>query len=402
MSDTTILGQIMTQKHAEDLRNLNAVASVESLLKSITQREGDILTRRFGLGRNIKASTLEEIGKALKVTRERVRQVIKSSIAKLQKTYVAHDDVIRFAKIAEQLLHSLGGVAEERLFVTRLLDLTNVTANDKEELENIIRHTEFILKEILSDAIEYKEGDDALNARYRLLTADENLIHETIRQYLAIFDEAEKPLPAKEFISKFLATSFFSEHRNTLVDEPERHINELFGVISEPNAGEAMIDKDNLLLAYASLSVNLKRNIFEEWGRSSWPTIRPKRMNDKIYLILQHENKPLHFNSIAEKINETKFDRKIARSPSVHNELILDNRFVLVGRGMYALKEWGFESGTVAEVIEELLKQTPGLTREQILDEVMRRRFVKKQTVYLALMNKNRFSRLANGGYTLV
>jgi RNA polymerase primary sigma factor len=57
--------------------------ALEGLLKSITGREAEVLRLRYGLYSG-HAMTLDEIGKKLKVTRERVRQIQKKALHKLQ------------------------------------------------------------------------------------------------------------------------------------------------------------------------------------------------------------------------------------------------------------------------------------------------------------------------------
>ena len=51
----------------------------------------------------------------------------------------------------------------------------------------------------------------------------------------------------------------------------------------------------------------------------------------------------MHFKEVAEAISKT-FGKK-THYATCHNELIKDSRFVLVGRGMYALAEWGYQAG---------------------------------------------------------
>ena len=96
-----------------------------------------------------------------------------------------------------------------------------------------------------------------------------------------------------------------------------------------------------------------------------WPEISPKTVRDKIYLVLKKNDEPLHFETIARRINEVKFDDgQKALGPTVHNELIKDDRFVLVGRGMYGLQERGYEPGIAREVIAKVLKEKGPLTRK--------------------------------------
>ena len=75
-----------------------------ALLAELTDRERDIVKRRFGLAEIDAVATLEEIGTQFKVTRERVRQVIKGALDKLRTNYARYDDVVRFTRVVEQLL----------------------------------------------------------------------------------------------------------------------------------------------------------------------------------------------------------------------------------------------------------------------------------------------------------
>ena len=110
----------------------------------------------------------------------------------------------------------------------------------------------------------------------------------------------------------------------------------------------------------------------------------------------------MHFEQIAEQINEIGFDGKKANAATVHNELILDDKYVLVGRGLYGLKDWGYKKGTVTDVIEEIMNEVKQpLTRDEIIAKVLEKRYVKKATIVLALMNKEKFAK-AEGKYSLI
>ncbi len=86
-------------------------------------------------------------------------------------------------------------------------------------------------------------------------------------------------------------------------------------------------------------------------------------------------------------------------APTVHNELIKDNRFVLVGRGMYALREHGFEPGIARDVIKKILATKGPLRVDAVVAEVNKQRFFKANTVVINLQNKDYFERLADGKY---
>lgn len=87
---------------------------------------------------------------------------------------------------------------------------------------------------------------------------------------------------------------------------------------------------------------------------------------------------------------------------AIHNELIKDGRFVLIGRGIYALKEWGYSKGTVSDIIAQVLK-TAGepMHRDEIVKKVLEKRQVKETTVLLNLQSKPQFKRTKKATYGL-
>ena len=163
------------------------------------------------------------------------------------------------------------------------------------------------------------------------------------------------------------------------------------------------INKNKALYSILRAAKRIEQNKFGHWGIHNWPEIKPKTINDKIYLVLKNHSKPMHFVEIAGRINEIGFDNKIANAATVHNELILDDKYVLVGRGIYSLKEWGYSDGTVADVIENILSEIEdgAAVRDEIIERVLEKRVVKKATIILALMNKNKFERI-EGKYRVI
>ncbi|PIV44926.1 MAG: hypothetical protein COS25_02620, partial [Candidatus Nealsonbacteria bacterium CG02_land_8_20_14_3_00_37_10] len=159
------------------------------------------------------------------------------------------------------------------------------------------------------------------------------------------------------------------------------------------------------------VSKKIQRNAEGFFGLKDWPEINPKRIKDKAYLVFRKTQKPLHFTQVAGLIDsasrasakggeENLFSSTLPQT--VHNELIKDSRFVLVGRGIYALKEWGYEEGVVKDVILNILK-TAGqpLKKEEILEKTLKQRLVKENTVFLNLSNKKYFLRNSEGFYTI-
>jgi DNA-directed RNA polymerase delta subunit len=137
-------------------------------------------------------------------------------------------------------------------------------------------------------------------------------------------------------------------------------------------------------------------------GLVSWPQIHPKGVRDKAYLVIKKAGNPQHFSQIAKLINQAKFDTKKVNVQTVHNELIKDKRFVLVGRGMYALAEWGYKAGTVKDVLTDILR-THGkpLPRADLVTKVKDVRLVKENTILLNLQDSSTFVRDGNGHYVL-
>jgi transcription antitermination factor NusG len=76
--------------------------------------------------------------------------------------------------------------------------------------------------------------------------------------------------------------------------------------------------------------------------------------------------------------------------------------FVLIGRGIYALREWGYTEGQVRDVIMDILRSTKNpLTKEEVISLVSEKRIVKKSTILLNLQNKKVFSKDSTGKYKI-
>ncbi|MDQ5963290.1 MAG: hypothetical protein QG629_372, partial [Patescibacteria group bacterium] len=163
----------------------------------------------------------------------------------------------------------------------------------------------------------------------------------------------------------------------------------------------ASMDDQQYATALAGISKKLA-TLNGRWGLVKWPTVNPKNIRDKIYVILSENGKHMHFNEIAESIKASDFKRKDVTTQAIHNELIKDKRFVLIGRGIYALKEWGYSKGTVADIIADVLKDAnEPLHRDEIVKRVLKSRFVKETTILLNLQSKPQFKRVAKATYEL-
>lgn len=363
MNTEGILDKVMENKQAEDLSQFDALLVLQALFAELQEREQQVLSRRFGLAGE-EPQTLEMIGKHFGVTRERVRQIETGSVKKLKKILASSTELKQVEQVLHQVLHQHGGAMEEN----HLLD-SMLSERREERMHRAI--VLFVIERLLSEKLDLFNHADHYHRSWKLVTVEHPQVESRVNKLVDLVKSHEEPVHEDDLIAK-------------AIEQLE-------------NAHE------RLVRGHLRIAKRLKQNIFGQWGLSEWTSITPKRMNDKIYLVLKHVQKPMHFTEIAQKINELGFDHKIAYPATVHNELILDEKYVLVGRGIYALAEWGYEPGVVSEVIRRVLERAAKpLTREEIVDKVLEQRLVGKSTVHLALMNKKHFEKREDGSFVLV
>ncbi|OGY42923.1 MAG: hypothetical protein A2729_02590 [Candidatus Buchananbacteria bacterium RIFCSPHIGHO2_01_FULL_39_14] len=378
----SILDKIIESQEKQQAASFNPGELVSILLRSLSNKEGDILARRFGLLGKEK-ETLEQIGKHYEITRERIRQIENATIKKIHELKEFKQQVENVEQYITRLLENYGGIMEENF----LLNEINLTEPNESNLQS----SRFILNHLLNKKIDPIKSDSDFLSGWRLPIISIDSAREAVKVLAQIIAEQQKLLKIEDLLSHFLNSDYYQKNKDQIVAAK-------LG-IKEENL-EQEIRK--LIHSYLKISKNIEQNILGEWGLASWQTVVPKRMSDKIYLVLRKINKPLHFKEITDLINQSKFDKKIAYPPTIHNELILDNRFVLVGRGIYALKEWGYQPGTVLDVIIEILaKAGKPLTKEEVVQAVLNQRLVRKSTIYLALTNKEKIKKLPDGNYIL-
>lgn len=330
------------------------------LLKNLpTKRMCAVVEKRFGL-RGGKKKTLEAIGKEYKITRERVRQIEADALKHLAKpeNYQKVEPTLR---ALEDHFRAWGGVLAEHHFFDMVGDPRQIP------------HLALFLK--IGKAFSELPETNHLHRRWTTdkgaLDRAEKIVERT-RTHLA---ERGRPLPYRE----------------------------LHGVVAKYS--EEILGKElpqEMREAHLRISKEIRKNPYGEYGLVSWPTINPRGVKDKAYLVFSQTPKPLHFREVARAINDTGWSRRKAHPQTVHNELIKDSRFVLVGRGLYALKEWGYEPGTVREILVSVFKQAGRpLKKDEIIKMVLEKRFVKPPTVLLNLQDKSLFKRI-DGEYTLV
>lgn len=362
-----LIDRVLQSQQSETLDQFDPGETVNALLKQLTSKEADVLRRRFGLGPN-EPETLEVIGKSYNVTRERVRQIQRWAVEHLKKSPNTNQILHGLTLVLQQLLESHGGLLLEE----DLLNQLRIHVTDQRLSRAAIV---FLLEQLLADKVERIEGRPT-KPYWKLRFASTQLLGPTLAAAINVLEQSGKPMSENDLLKRLQETDYVRGHSEQLPEET--------------------------LLSYLHVSQDIERNPFGEYGLRSWGTIVPKRMHDKILLVLRKAGKPMHFQEISQKINEIGFDHRQAYPPTVHNELILNREYVLIGRGIYALREWGYRPGVVADVITTILKAEGPLSREEIVSRVLQQRMVKKNTIHLALTNKRLFQRQADGKYAAV
>lgn len=327
------------------------------LLAVLNDRSKDVIVSRYGLGKDTKHLTLEAIGQKYGITRERVRQIENHSLGLIRKSDAYEKEQVIFADLKD-FINSLGGVLTEQ-------DILETASKDKSTQNHI--HFLLVVGEYF---IKEKEND---NFHHRWYT-DKNVsdqIHQALEKLYSNLSD-DDIVPEAEMINDFLD-----------------HVKD----VSEEYKQEEVIKR------WLSISKKIGRNELGEWGRSSSPNISAKGIRDYAFLVIRRHGSPIHFREVAKAISDT-FNKK-AHEATTHNELIKDPRFVLVGRGLYALTEWGYMSGVVKDVIKSVLEENGPMTREEIIKKVMKERYVKENTILVNLQNPNYFTRTPDGKYAI-
>src|SRR3989338_3962427 len=329
--------------------------TVASLVKDIVPRNRDIISRRFGL-KNGKKETLESIGRSYGITRERVRQIEEFSLKQLSKFVNVNPEVASYVNWARDFIDSKGGVVREKeLF-------KNFSGQESDSSANA---SLLFLLSVDGALVRYSENDD----------------------FHAFWSSSGQKLDS------------FKNATDALLRALEKSGNVVPG-----NDLNSFADNNSIcnIEACLSISKSVNKNIFDQVGLVSWQEIKPRGVKDKAFLVLKKSGSPKHFAEIARLINGANFSNKKSNVQTIHNELIKDSRFVLVGRGMYALSEWGYSSGTVKDVLVDILKKTQKpMSKASLVAKVMGARIVKENTILLNLQDSKIFSRKEDGTYAL-
>ncbi len=344
-------------KSTAGLSTINLEAVINDVLSSIDrEREREVISRRFGLFD--RKETLEQIGELLGITRERVRQLEKAIITKL-KVSAGEGKLSSINEAQAAILE----IIQTNGNVMRISQLAKLLTPEGTKIDQ--SRLSFV-SELAPGLASIEESDNFYAATGDRQKYDEKTIRE---QTTKIVEVIRKTIGEPADIKKVA---------KTYGSEDTAHVE-----------------------ALASISKHLA-HLNGRWGYIKWPTVNPKNIRDKIYVILSENGTHMHFNEISSAIRDSDFKRKDVTTQAIHNELIKDKRFVLIGRGIYALDEWGYKKGTVADIIADvLLKADEPLHRDEIVKRVLKTRHVKETTILLNLQGKDQFKRVAKATYAL-
>lgn len=328
---------------------------VKQLLSEVPERAREVLTYRFGLGTSSERETLEAIGERWGITRERVRQIEAAGLEAIRGSKSFKNATAAFNELCDYV-HSLGAIVEED-------ELLGGLASD-EKSRNRFR---FLL--VVGSAFMRERETDHFFARWHVDPKTAEIVHEALTRLYASLSDSEV-LSEGDILDRFI--------------EELRGVNDAY-------------KNEEVLKRWLSLSKTIASNPLSEWGRAETPAIRTKGIRDYAYLVIKRAGAPMHFSDVARAIGQ--LFAKEAHVATTHNELIKDARFVLVGRGLYALSEWGYQPGVVRDVIRDVLSKKGPLTREQVIEEVKKVRYVKDNTILVNLNDAKHFKRNKNGTY---
>lgn len=328
------------------------------MLKDLKERSRYVVTRRYGLDEPEK-ETLESIGRKYGITRERVRQIENFAIQAIRKSE-SYQELEHIFEELRDIMHDLGGIVHEDEFLDYLAD-DDVTRN----------HLHLYL--VLGEHFDAHKENSHFEKRWVSDRHIAQVVHEILEDLHMSVDKHDL-LTEAEVLQRVLSHTRIEDVRDEYQD-------------------------DDIAKRWLRLSKALAQNPLGEWGHAQSPNVRTRGIRDLAYLVMRRNGGPMHFREVADAISET-FGRS-AHIATTHNELIKDSRFVLVGRGMYALKEWGYKPGVVRDVIREILEKESPLTKEEIIERVLRERYLKRNTILVNLQNQKYFTKDSKGRYAL-
>ncbi|MGC8981639.1 MAG: sigma factor-like helix-turn-helix DNA-binding protein [Minisyncoccia bacterium] len=320
----------------------------EDLLADLNEREVDIIKRRFGIEKDHRES-LDKIGRAYNLTRERVRQIQNSLLNKL-KIKSSSNEFIK--KIYREVETCIGNIP--------------------------IKREVYIFKTFSNNY--FLNEDDLKILRLFLVILPRYFYHKETKIYHPFLSREEFFKGALSILNNLhiaLNKKIFNEEE--FLNFLEDNIKKVFRVSADADE----------LYELAKILKNLGKNPLNEIGSINHKRISPSSIIDKIYIIFKLEKRPMHFTEVYDKLNkiaeiedELIHDRwrKNYSIQSVLNTLISNEKFVWHGRGIYGLKEDGYRDGKIIELMKKIVKKYNGIKKDKLFEILSKEKILSKNT----------------------
>lgn len=352
----------MVNMQTKELNNSSIVNAFQDILKALSEKEKNVIERRIWLYGE--KETLQNIWDSFSpnITRERVRQIEDAGIKKIGRVVKA-TTLVQIQEFAKDILEEHGWLLTKEKLINALIKWFELEKNINASILETIVQSDY----------------DIVKSKPKLWT----------RTYFYLPKISKKSIDSiyKEAIS-------ILKKRKDVMEKASLY--EMIKInLKNNNLKNTFIDA--ILEVYEDLVSGEETLIWLE----KWKILNPKTLKDKAIYILRKEKIPMHFVSIANKITENMWEK--VKVNTVHNELIRNNEFVLVGRWIYALKDWGiYKPGTVLDVIVDVMKKAwEPMSTEDIIAKVLKVRRVKNTTIYMNLQNKKMIQRVWRNYYEL-
>lgn len=352
---------ILNNQRKISVQEVNSI--LDSLLSILSENERVVVMRRHGLGGK-KPETLAAIGQDLGVTRERVRQIQGNAMKKMIRN-VKNTDLVMLHEWLYDLLKESGDVLTES-FVEKSLK------NHFDGADTCL--AEMKLACIINDDVVWEQNKVDFVPHFRFSDIDFKLIKHVCTKSINYLGKDRALLSQSELLTPI----------QMMLKDNGMNVTKKFIIAASKVDRRICVDSRGISMA-------------------EWRHVNPRTLFDKIVFVLSKIEEPVHYGQIATLIDKENFDEKNVSVQAVHNELINNPLFVLVGRGIYAMRTWGYEEGTVSDVIERVLNEKGPLRLFDLTNEVLQRRKVKPVTVQINLNSKkDKFKKNQLGQYELV
>ena len=347
--------------------------AMSDIVSDLTEREKDVILRRFGLGQE--KQTLQAVGDIYGLTRERVRQIQDKSIVDITPKLSKHSFLEELSRNAQKSLGKIK-IKRERTLLDDLGRMYNLSGDD-------INYLRFFL--ILHKKLSYNPEDDNFHGYWGDSTQRTKTANQVLKRIIAMLSKR----PSKLWTSK-----------------------EIFEIIEdEIKKGLGVKGDADELKDFMRILKVIGKNPRNEFGLFNHPHISPTSLDDKVYFVLDSKNEHMHFTEIYDALQElseiedefiSKRWKKDYSKQSIQNLLIMNPEFVWAGRGTYALKKWGVVEGTIQDIMANIVKKYKEIDRQKLMEELAKERRFSKITFEAYLRDKSRFSIAPDGTIRLV